>query len=259
MLRYLPFLLFPCAAFAGPFADVGADVYVLGEVHDNPVHHEVQAAAIDDIRPRAVVFEMLTEAQVARLRDDRLEDPEALGELLEWEASGWPDFDMYYPIFAAARGAEVYGAAVPRDETRTAMKIGIDRAFGDAADAFGLTTDLDTDELAERLNLQLAAHCGKLPVELLPGMVDLQRLRDAVLARAALLALDEAGGPVVVITGNGHARRDWGVPTYIERIAPDLVVFALGQGEDGGVPEGGFDQVLDAPMVEREDPCAAFE
>ncbi|GGD44922.1 ChaN family lipoprotein [Sinisalibacter lacisalsi] len=245
-------------ATASPLGEVSADIVVLGEVHDNPAHHAVQAEAVAALAPRAIVFEMLTEAQAARVRDDMLDDPAGLAEALEWSASGWPDFEMYYPIFAAARGAAVRGAAVPRDETRNAMRIGIPRAFGAEAEAYGLTGDLQAEELADRLNLQMAAHCDALPLELLPGMVDLQRLRDAVLARAALDALAETGGPVVVITGNGHARKDWGVPAYIARTAPEVSLFSLGQSEDGAPPQGGFDLVLDAPGVDRPDPCLAF-
>lgn len=262
MKRLFPALIFsllPTLAVADPLGGAKAEVYVLGEVHDNPAHHLVQAEAVQAIAPRAVVFEMLTAEQAAQVTDDILQDAGRLGEALDWEASGWPDFAMYYPIFAAAEGAKVLGAAVPRDETRNAMQIGIPRAFGNEAVAFGLTEELDPEQLADRLNLQMDAHCGALPLELLPGMVDLQRLRDAKLAQVTLDALEETGGPVVVITGNGHARKDWGVPSYLARIAPGVSVFALGQGEDGGEPDGGFDLILDAASVEREDPCLAFQ
>lgn len=255
----LSLALLPMHLLADPLGGVEAEIYVLGEVHDNPAHHQVQAEAVAAIAPRAVVFEMLTDEQAARVRDDLLADPDRLGAVLEWEASGWPDFGMYYPIFAAARGAQVRGAAVPRERARTAMDIGMVLAFGEEAAAYGLTEDLGAEQLADRLNLQMEAHCGALPLELLAGMVDLQRMRDARLAQTALQALDETGGPVAVITGNGHARKDWGVPSYLARVAPDVTVFALGQGEDGGTPDGGFDLVLDAASVEREDPCLAFQ
>ena len=199
MWRFLILALAPVAAQAGPFVDTVADVYVLGEVHDNPVHHAAQADAIRDIGPRAVVFEMLTPAQAAEVRDDRLDDPDALGDLLGWEEAGWPDFNMYYPIVTASRGAAFYGAAVPREEARNAMEVGVARAFGEGAVYYGLEDDLPAEQLADRLNLQMDAHCGQLPVEMLPGMVDLQRLRDATLARTAIRALDETGGP-----GRGH-------------------------------------------------------
>lgn len=255
----LTLTLLPTLAAANPLNGAQADVFVLGEVHDNPAHHAVQAEAVAAIAPRAVVFEMLTAEQAGRVNEALLQDPDALGEALEWEASGWPDFAMYYPIFAASQGAELLGAAVPRDETRRAMQIGVPSAFGDQAVAFGLTDELDAEQLADRLNLQMDAHCGSLPLELLPGMVDLQRLRDARLAQVALEALEKTGGPVVVITGNGHARKDWGAPSYLARVAPGVSVFALGQGEDGGAPDGGFDLVLDAASVDRKDPCLAFQ
>jgi len=104
----------------------------------------------------------------------------------------------------------------------------------------------------------LAAHCNALPAEALPQLVAIQRLRDAVLTRAILRAVDETGGPVAVITGNGHARKDQGIPTFLSRLRPGLKVFVLGQAEDG-VVTGEFDAVIDSPAAEREDPCKAFE
>ena len=89
-------------------------------------------------------------------------------------------------------------------------------------------------------------------------MVDVQRLRDARLAQTALRALNETGGPVVVITGNGHARADWGVPAAIKTARPDVTTVSVGQGEDGAAPEGRFDLVLQSPSVAREDPCLGF-
>ncbi|MBV7408590.1 ChaN family lipoprotein [Maritimibacter sp. DP1N21-5] len=251
--------LLPLTAQGGPLEGVEGDIFILGEVHDNPAHHEAQAEAIIDIEPRAVVFEMLTIEQAGRITDALLDDAEALGEALGWAESGWPDFDMYYPVFTAARGSWFVGAAVPRDRTSAVLENGLAAAFGDAADLFGLTEPLDEEQLAARLNLQMEAHCGMLPPDLLPGMVDIQRLRDATLAQAAIVAQAETGGPVAVITGNGHAREDWGVPAYIARVAPELTVVTLGQGEDGGTPDGGFDTTLDAPAAPREDPCKAFE
>jgi uncharacterized iron-regulated protein len=241
---------------AGPAA--AQDVFVLGEVHDNPAHHAVQAQRVASIAPKALVFEMLTPDQAARVTPDLMDNADALAATLDWASSGWPDFSYYYPIFAAAPDATVYGAGVSRDTVRGVMGAGLPSAFGAAAAAFGLDVALpDTQQIA-REALQARAHCGALPLEMLPPMVEIQRLRDASLARAALLAFEQTGGPVAVITGNGHARTDWGMPALLALAAPDLGLHSLGQGEDGIPPDGTFDAVTDAPAPERGDPCAVF-
>ena len=237
----------------------GADIVIAGEIHDNPGHHSVQAEIAAGIAPAAIVFEMLTQDQAARVTPALRSDESALKDALEWDASGWPDFAMYYPIFAAAPDADIFGAQVPRDAARATMKNGVEKVFGSEAARFGLTEALPEQEQTAREAHQLAAHCDALPKDLLPGMVAIQRLRDATLAQAAIKALDASGGPVLVITGNGHAREDWGMPVYLGRVRPDAKVVTIGQSEEGVAPAGNFDLVLDAPAVERGDPCAAFQ
>ncbi|MBQ0751826.1 MAG: ChaN family lipoprotein [Roseovarius sp.] len=235
------------------------DVMILGEVHDNPAHHAEQAARVAQAQPKAVVFEMLTAEQAARATPDVRGDKDALEAALGWAESGWPDFSMYYPIFAAAPDAAIYGAQVPRETARAALSDGPAASFGEEASRYGLDRDLPPEEQTARETLQKEAHCNALPPEMLPGMVAIQRLRDAVLARATIEALEATGGPVAVITGNGHARRDWGVPAYLTMVAPDLDIWVLGQTEDARPLDGGFDVVTSAPAVARPDPCAAFK
>ncbi len=234
-----------------------ADVVVLGEIHDNPRHHLVQTEAIEAIGPSGVVWEMVTEEGAQRLAQKAATNPEELSRILRWAESGWPPLSMYYPVFQASK-APVYGAMVPRTATRAAMERGAATALGADAARYGLTVPLSPEDQAAREADQLAAHCDALPAEALPQMVAIQRLRDAVLTRAILRATDETGGPVAVITGNGHARKDRGIPTFLSRLRPGLKVFVLGQSEDGLI-SGEFDAVIDSPMVEREDPCKAFE
>ncbi|WP_439124431.1 ChaN family lipoprotein [Marivita sp.] len=258
-MRYaLTLLLFaPTALVAGGVFD-GADVVFLGELHDNPAHHARQATYVTELEPTALVFEMLTQEQADLVTRDLVEDEAALEVALGWNDSGWPDFSMYYPIFAAAPDAAYFGAAVPRDVARQAMANGLTTGFRGDPEAFGLTPPLPDDQQVQREALQLAAHCDAMPKEMLPVMVDIQRLRDAELAYSALQAFEAKGGPVVVITGNGHARKDWGAPVYLMAAAPALRIAALGQGEDDVPPSGLFDVVKTAPATDRGDPCAAF-
>ncbi|MCE8515424.1 ChaN family lipoprotein [Ruegeria pomeroyi] len=234
-----------------------ADVVILGETHDNPRHHLVQAEAVAAIGPGAVVWEMLTEEGAQRLTRKAVNDPDELERILQWAELGWPPLAMYLPVFAAA-DAPVYGALVTRTAARAAMETGAAAAMGADAARFGLTVPLTEAEQAAREADQQAAHCNAMPPEMLPKLVAIQRLRDAVLARAILRAQDETGGPVAVITGNGHARADRGVPVYLSRISPGLRVYVLGQSEDGMI-DGRFDAVIDSPAAPREDPCAAFD
>lgn len=237
-----------------------APIVVLGEVHDNPIHHSHQAQGVKGVQPAALVFEMLTpgQADIANTPDLR-SDQAALGNALAWETSGWPDFAMYYPIFAAAPNARVYGAAVPREEARGAFSEGAAAVFGDGADRFGLTTPLTPADQAEREAEQQEAHCNAMPPDLLPGLVSAQRLRDARLAQVAEQAFADTGGPVVVITGNGHARLDRGLPAALATARPDLTVYSLGQLEDAPDTPPPFTDWIVTDPTPRDDPCAAFD
>lgn len=234
-----------------------ADLVILGETHDNPQHHLVQAEAVTALAPSAVVWEMLSEEGAARLTRKAVDDPEELARILQWAELGWPPLAMYLPVFQAA-DAPVYGALVPRTAARAAMETGAAAALGADAARFGLGVPLPDEEQAAREADQQASHCNAMPPEMLPKLVAVQRLRDAVLARAILRAYEETGGPIAVITGNGHARSDRGIPVFLSRVQPGLRVFTLGQSEEGAI-EGTFDAVIDSPAAPREDPCAAFD
>ena len=269
-MRGFTILICACVAmWAGPLGAVeisrglladmaAADVVLLGEVHDNPDHHAVQAAAVAALRPSAMVWEMLSPQTAARSRAGWLDDPQHRAQGLEWAQAGWPGFDMYLPIMRAADGVPVYGGLVSREVAQAVMEQGLAVVFGSDAAEYGLMIPLSKERQAEREADQARAHCDALPPDMLPLMVDVQRLRDAVLARAAVRAAGRHGGPVVVITGNGHARTDRGVPEVLRRVRPGLRVFALGQSEDGAI-EGSFDAVVDSPAADRPDPCAVFD
>jgi hypothetical protein len=201
---------------------------------------------------------MLPADVAERVAEVGVADAARLGAALGWEAMGWPDFAMYHPVFVAAGDAAHVGAAVPEGDVRRAFDEGAAAVFGAGAAAFGLAA-LAPDDQAAREAEQAEAHCGALPDEMLPGMVEVQRLRDAAFARAALAAFDASGGPVVVITGTGHARADVGVPAAILAARPEVTVWALGQVEADPGPDAPFDAVNVTAAVARDNPCAVFE
>lgn len=235
-----------------------AQIILLGELHDNPGHHSRQAMMLEALEPAAIVFEMISAQQAARITPALAADPEQLALLLDWANSGWPDFAFYAPLFAFGVHVPIYGAHLDRAAVRVAFEQGAAAAFSGDALRFGLTTPLPLDEQSRREAQQMAAHCAALPEDILPGFVEAQRLRDAALADAALGALAVHGAPVVVITGNGHARRDWGIPALVARAAPAVSVFSLGQFEAPPMGDVPFDLWAVSDPVERPDPCAGF-
>lgn len=239
---------FVCAA--PPDEAQAADIVILGELHNNAAHHMVQAEWITALSPTAVVFEMLTPDEAASLAEVPRTAAEMGGVV---DGFHWSNIEDYVPVLAASE--VIIGAAASRQVIRDAFGRGAAAVFGDGADLYGLTAPLAPDVLEARMQHQFSAHCEAMPLEMMQGMVEAQRLRDAIFARTVLQAIEAYGGPVVLIAGNGHARRDWGVPSMLPK---DLRVFVLGQSAAGQI-DGEFDLVLDAAPVQRGDPCAAFK
>ena len=68
-----------------------ADIVVLGEVHDNPIHHQNQAEIVAALQPAALVFEMIqqdAEDEVNELRAAGARREE-IAAALDWANSGW--------------------------------------------------------------------------------------------------------------------------------------------------------------------------
>lgn len=237
-----------------------SDVTILGEIHDNGLHHLAQAAAIVALKPKAVVFEMLTTQQASLITPELLANQEALKAALEWEQSGWPDFALYYPVFAALGDAKIYGAARSRVEVRRAFSEGAAAVLGVQVSApFGLKHPLDLAQLEQRKQAQFEAHCGAMPLEMMGGMVEAQRFRDASFALSVIRATLDTGGSVVLIAGNGHARADWAVPFMLKMAVPKFSVLSVGILEQPVVDHPPYDLWLQTAPAKREDPCLAFK
>ncbi|WP_340109224.1 ChaN family lipoprotein [Pikeienuella sp. HZG-20] len=236
-----------------------ADIVILGERHDNPAHHERQARIVAALAPGGLAFEMVPRAREAAANAARASGDD-LGAALDWAESGWPAWEMYAPIFAAAPGARIAGGGVERSALMAAVKDGAAAAFGDGAARYGLDEPLPEPMRAAMLDEQERAHCGALPAAMLPGMVAAQRLRDAAFADAALRLIEAGAAPAALITGNGHARTDRGAPVYLRRAAPELDVVSVGMIEIGAEtePHTPYDIAIFTAPFDRGDPCADF-
>jgi uncharacterized iron-regulated protein len=243
-----------------------ADHVLLGEVHDNPIHHRERAAllaALADRRP-TVVFE-----QFARSADAALATP-AGGDLEAWVARagldrrGWA-WPLHRPLIEAALagGLPLRGGNLERDEARQIARQGAAAAPADLA--AWLAQPLPAAAAAALDQGLLDGHCGQLPAAAVPRMRDAQAARDVAMADALLRAAADRAAPTVLIAGNGHVRRDHGVALWLARREPAAKVVSVGfleAGADGGLPTGTeravYDIVWVTPRQARPDPCAGF-
>ena len=83
-----------------------------------------------------------------------------------------------------------------------------------------------------------------------------QIARDIVMARSILPYVDHG---VVLLAGNGHVRRDIGVPHWVRaETARPMISIGLLESEDGkAAPDSAadFDAYVVTDRAEREDPC----
>lgn len=236
-------------ALAGQIWDVAQSVYLteaqlierlaaaafvlLGETHDNPDHHRLQARMVAGLAPSgrfgAVAFEMLDTAQAPALAR-HLEQKgvaEGLGRAVGWRR--WPDWRQnYQPIAEAAlaAGMIIIAGNLPDAVVRRAAAEGQAILGADFVARTGLEEPLS--EAAQRtLEAELiGAHCG-MDVGLVSEMVTGQRIWDAAMGDALARTANATGKGVILIAGSGHTRNDRAVPVVLGRLRPNAVVAAL--------------------------------
>src|SRR6266478_8319708 len=212
---------------------VASRFVLLGERHDNPDHHALQAklvrAMVEAGRRPAVGFEMLSTDDapaLARYLARSPKDAAGLGDAVNWARSGWPEWRFYQPIAQAALDGNLLIVAtnLSRPATDAVRRNGLS-GLGPA-----LATQLRLAEPAPETRSAMAleireSHCGQAPESMLDRMVDIQWARDARMA--ASLARGGQRDGAVLIAGAGHARRDHGVPAHLARQAPGAAVASV--------------------------------
>ena len=259
-----------------------ADFLLLGETHNNPDHHRLQARltaiALRGGRSAPVAFEMIDEGQRDRLDDylkDNAGDASGLGKAIGWETSGWPDWEMYQPVAQAALegGSRILPASLSRDRLRKIYSAGIKAALGEELHR---TLDLDRymptairEAKAEDIR---RSHCNQLPEKAVGPMVSIQTVKDAYMAHILINA--DRGGiqqGAILIAGTGHTRTDYGVPYHLANLAPGKAILSIAMIEvRGGETDPAayarafrteslpFDFVWFTPRISDEDACEKY-
>lgn len=224
---------------------------LLGEVHDNVAGHEARVAVLEQLArvavPTALALEhidqrhqvALDQARAAYPRDPQrwIDGVRAAGGAASWP---WPQLRRALDV-AVKAGWSVRGT----NRTRTEL---------DAVLAAGVASVLD-EEGARRLRQAIdEGHCGVLPPAATQRLAGLQQARDHAIVDA-LVAAHATARRVILLAGNGHVRRDFGVAAYPRLHAAGGVV-SVGFVETGdATPADAFDhRVVVAPQA-RPDPC----
>jgi uncharacterized iron-regulated protein len=247
-------------------------VLLLGETHDNPVHHELQqmllkARIASGTRP-ALMMEQLDDDSQPTLdrvlagsnRDEILNNVTKLIKFTDWQ--------FYRPFLGIAVDYKLPVIAANISSLRLQPVIWKGFAAYDPEDIKRLAIEQVWSESRQKymVNNMGGAHCGKLRDELRAGLTRSQRLRDALMVDSAMSSL---GRGVVGIVGSGHARRDVGMPIYFAARAPQASVLSIAfmevsqkrtdpksytaQSATGDPP---YNVIWFTPRVKRPNPCA---
>jgi len=237
-------------------AMAGHRVVLLGEVHDNGVQHRLREkalrAAIEKGARPAIAFEQFDRERQPDIDRARRERPGDADHVIA-QGQGAPSWhwEFYRPYVQLALDYDlpIVAANLSRGE---AMKTAMGGASATPAGA------RKPPESFLRLHESVIAkgHCDLLPADALPGMARAQIARDRVLAESIRPHVQRG---VVLLTGNGHARIDIGVPFWLtadERAASvSIGVLERGDEDATGEPAVPFDVYVITERAERADPC----
>lgn len=192
-----------------------APLLLLGEQHDAPQHHRIEADLVQWLivqqRLGALVLEMADQGRSTTGLSAQASETQ-VQEALGWAGSGWPWADYRRAIMAAVRAqVPVLGANLPRKAMRGVM-----------ADTT-LDASLDDQRLALQDQRMIDGHCGLLPASQTRPMTRVQIARDRQMAQTMVDALANATSPqaaVLLLAGQGHVDKVAGVPVHLARLSP---------------------------------------
>ncbi|MEE9313463.1 MAG: ChaN family lipoprotein [Rhizobiaceae bacterium] len=249
-----------------------ADHLLLGEIHNNPDHHILQANFITEfVRQKTtkpvVVFEMIP-TRLQTVLDEAKNTPlKELALKLEWEKRGWFSWEIYQPIFKAALAEKLQLKAgnLDRKLTRQISRQGISSLSKPQQLRLSLSNELNSQMKTSLLNELKDSHCGMLPASALGPMSLVQRARDGAMADA--INRSGASGSIL-IAGNGHVRKDRGVPRLLEGLKTLVIGLIEVDGNSTKITDypihnqqnaALYDFVVFTPKFDTTDQCAAMK
>ena len=197
-----------------------ADIILLGEIHDNLFQHRARADLISKMQSKkfAIVSEHLVSGSEITYSGRLLEDLETIG--FNKKAWSWPVHEVLYKKFEEF-SLPVFGGNLSEKDINN-IYTGRGLSQSDTLTPILKRSALDNQSKDKLLNDLVVGHCGVVEEDFLSFMFKVQRLRDASLAYIA-----NKLAPAIVIAGNGHVRRDYGVPQILKKMNPNSDVISI--------------------------------
>ena len=240
------------------------DYILLGEAHNNPDHHSLQAEVINTLassgKKPSVVMEMLSQQS---WRDqprkwNKLFELQTRAEMLN---EGWP-WRLYEPVLASVvqHQLELFAGNIGSEELHQWANKKSTDVENNAASEYAY----NAQNYATLKKNIIASHCGHANHGFVSFMSRAQMQRDSVMA-SSLLNKDL---PVVFIVGSGHVRNDYAVPMQLRRKHKQtaylsVAYIAVQEGKDNpqdylqGISNL-YDILYFTPSHTNEDPCVKF-
>jgi uncharacterized iron-regulated protein len=247
----------------------GDTIVLLGEVHDNAQQHRLRLEVLRRAfaagwRP-TMAMEQFDRERQPDIDRARLERPGDAQHVIDRAApagprpaAGW-NWDFYRPFVALALQYDVplIAANLSNADTAKIARGGLAAVFDVATvAALGLDRPIASDWQSAQEREIDAGHCRSLPPTVWPRLARAQFARDAVMADVLRQHIQ---GGVVLLAGNGHVRRDLGVPRWLGAERRRVLTVGFLEHDDESMPVSAFDAVIRTDVAQRSDPCAAFK
>jgi uncharacterized iron-regulated protein len=240
-------------------------IVMLGEVHDNVEVHRMRLEVLKRAlaagwRPAIVMeqFDIEHQADIERARLEAPHDPQHVIDLaapaVHGSPGGW-NWDLYRPVIALALDHDLplIAANLSRGDAEKIVKDGFSAVFDpERLRALKLDQPIPAPWQAAQEREIDTGHCHALPPSLLPAMARAQLARDAVMAQ---VVKEHAATGVALLAGDGHVRRDLGVPRWLEQPLRQRLL-SVGYLEQGDrPPSGAYDVIIYVAPQPRAPVC----
>jgi uncharacterized iron-regulated protein len=237
------------------------NIYMLGEVHDNPKVHAQRFAMLEKlITPSftpAIAMEQFDRENQTALTQAMRSCKDADCVIRKAGGKGW-DWNFYKPVIKTALKYRLplIAANVSSGDAMKVVREGFSAALSPEVQAeYNLDKPLGKELFQEHRKAIDAGHCYTLPGTAFKGMVNAQIARDVWMAKTIR---ENSSQGIILLAGNGHVRKDIGVFQWLnsaERLRSQVIVYVEDESTTD-IPQ--FDQRVVVEPFKRDDPCEAF-